>query len=189
MQSTAQAKRNRRVAFMALGVFVGMVGMAYASVPLYRAFCNATGFNGTALRADAAPAQASDKFVNIRFDANAAGALGWTFEPKQNVMRVRIGEQNLAQFIAHNNGSLANAGSAVYNISPPQAGAYFNKIQCFCFTRQELKPGETIEFPVSFFVDPDFLKDPDSKQIPEITLSYTFYPAEAAKPQQQANSN
>jgi len=189
MQSPAQKRQNRRVGFIAAGVFAGMVGMAYASVPLYRAFCNATGFNGTALRAAQAPAVASDKFINIRFDANSASELGWAFAPKQTVMRVKIGEQNIATFEARNNGAIENVGSAVYNISPPTAGAYFNKIQCFCFTRQVLKAGEAAEFPVTFFVDPDILKDADGKLIPEITLSYTFYPADAAQPQKQAFAN
>lgn len=189
MQRPGQNKRNTRVALMALSVFAGMVGMAYASVPLYRAFCQATGFGGTALRADAAPTQVSDQFINIRFDANSASELGWTFAPKQNVMRVRLGEQSIAIFEARNNGSTENSGSAVYNLSPPTAGAFFNKIQCFCFTRQTLKAGETAELAVKFFVDPEILKDPDGKSIPEITLSYTFYPAAVVDPQKQANAN
>ena len=184
-----QYDRNTRVALMAAGLFFGMIGMAYASVPLYRIFCQSTGFNGTALRATRAPGQATDKFINVRFDANSASELGWTFAPKQNVMRVQIGEQNIALFEARNNGTTENTGSAVYNISPPTAGAFFNKIQCFCFTRQTLKAGESAEFPVTFFVDPDILKDPDGKLIPEITLSYTFYPAEVVPPQKQANAN
>jgi cytochrome c oxidase assembly protein subunit 11 len=189
MAATSSKRSNAKVALLASGVFVGMLGMAYASVPLYRAFCQATGFNGTALRADHAPLAASDRFINIRFDANTASELGWAFAPKQNVMRVRIGEQNMALFAARNLGASENAGSAVYNISPPQAGAFFNKIQCFCFTRQVLKPGEAAEFPVSFYVDPDILNDADGKLIPEITLSYTFYPADAAKPLKQALAN
>jgi len=189
MPSPAQKRQNRRVGIIAALGFASMVGMAYASVPLYRAFCNATGFNGTALRAAQAPAQSTDKFINIRFDGNSASELGWSFAPKQNVMRVRIGEQSMALFEAHNNGSVENVGSAVYNISPPTAGAFFNKIQCFCFTRQTLKPGEAAEFPVTFFVDPAILKDTEGKQIPEITLSYTFYPADAGKPQKQALAN
>ena len=155
MLSPEQQRNNKRVGVIAALCFAGMVGMAYASVPLYRAFCNATGFNGTALRAAQAPALATDKFMTIRFDGNSASELGWSFAPKQNTMRVRIGEQNIALFEARNNGAVENVGSAVYNISPPTAGAFFNKIQCFCFTRQTLKPGEAAEFPVTFFVDPD----------------------------------
>ncbi|MEO9167157.1 MAG: cytochrome c oxidase assembly protein [Aestuariivirga sp.] len=189
MQSPEQQKQNRRVGFIAAAFFAGMVGMAYASVPLYRIFCQTTGFNGTALRAARAPAQASDTFINVRFDANSASELGWSFVPKQEVMKVKIGGQYIALFEARNNGSTENTGSAVYNISPPTAGAFFDKIQCFCFTKQTLKAGESAEFPVTFFVDPDILKDPDGKLIPEITLSYTFYPADAAKPQKQANAN
>ena len=189
MRPAPQNKRNIRVAVLAATLFVGMIGLAYASVPLYRAFCQATGFGGTALRADAAPLRATDKFINIRFDANVSSELGWAFAPKQNVMRVRIGEQNIAYFEARNNASTEKVGSAVYNISPPTAGAYFNKIQCFCFTRQVLKAGEATEFPVTFFVDPEILNDADGKLIPEITLSYTFYPADAAVPQKQATAN
>ena len=189
MQGSSQNQRNTRVALLALSVFVSMVGLAYASVPLYRAFCQATGFGGTPLRAAQAPGVVSDKFINIRFDANSASELGWAFAPKQNVMRVRLGEQNIAVFEAHNNSSSEKVGSAVYNISPPTAGAFFNKIQCFCFTRQTLKAGATAEFPVTFFVDPEILKDPDGKLIPEITLSYTFYPADALTPQKLAKAN
>ena len=184
-----QYDRNTRVALLAAGLFVGMIGMAYASVPLYRIFCQTTGFNGTALRATRAPEQATDKFINVRFDANSASELGWTFAPKQNVMRVKIGEQNIAYFEGRNNSDREEVASAVYNISPPSAGSFFNKIQCFCFTRQTLKAGESAEFPVTFFVDPDILKDPDGKLIPEITLSYTFYPADVVPPQKQANAN
>ncbi|HEY5364526.1 MAG TPA: cytochrome c oxidase assembly protein [Aestuariivirga sp.] len=184
-----QYDRNTRVALMAAGLFFGMIGMAYASVPLYRIFCQRTGFNGTALRATRAPEHASDKFINVRFDSNSASELGWTFVPKQNVMRVQIGEQNIAYFEGRNNSDREEVASAVYNISPPSAGAFFNKIQCFCFTRQTLKAGESAEFPVTFFVDPDILKDADGKLIPEITLSYTFYPAAAATPQKQALAN
>ena len=189
MQSAAQKRQNRRVGFLAALGFASMVGAAYASVPLYRIFCQATGFNGTALIAAQAPAVAIDQFITIRFDANAAGELGWVFSPKQNTMRVRIGEQNISYFEARNNSDRSEVGSAVYNISPPMAGSFFNKIQCFCFTRQSLKPGEAAEFPVTFFVDPAIVKDPDGKLIPEITLSYTFYPADAGQPQKQVLAN
>ena len=174
------ATKNLRVAFAAGAMFVAMVGLAYASVPLYKIFCQQTGFGGTTQRAAKAPDEATQQFINVRFDTNTASELNWRFQPKQTVMRVKIGEQNMAYFEATNMASHENTGSAVYNVSPPLAGAYFDKIQCFCFTKQTIKSGESVEFPVSFFVDPDILKDAGAKSIDEITLSYTFYPAEAA---------
>ena len=173
-------RKNLRVALAAGAFFVTMVGLAYASVPLYKIFCQQTGFGGTTQRATKAPEKATEQFINVRFDTNTASELNWRFQPKQTVMRVKIGEQNMAYFEATNLGTHDNTGSAVYNVSPPLAGAYFDKIQCFCFTKQTIKSGESVEFPVEFFVDPDILKDADAKGIGEITLSYTFYPAEAA---------
>ena len=163
---------------MAGSAALGMVGLAYASVPLYSMFCKATGFGGTTQRADAAPETATDKFITIRFDANTAGSLGWNFHPVQSVMKVKIGEQNMAHYSATNTADKVLTGSAIFNVTPAEAGAYFNKIQCFCFTEQTLKPGETADLPVDFFVDPAILDDPDSKSISEITLSYTFFPVD-----------
>jgi cytochrome c oxidase assembly protein subunit 11 len=157
-----------------------MVGLSYASVPLYSLFCKATGFGGTTQRAAQAPAGATDKFIDVRFDANTATTLGWSFKPGQAVMRVKIGAQNMAHYSAKNLTQQTVTGSAVYNVSPGEAGFYFNKIQCFCFTKQTLKPGESVDLPVVFFVDPAILDDADAKGIHEITLSYTFYPADAA---------
>ena len=173
--------KNLRVAFTAAGVTFAMLGLSYAAVPFYKAFCQATGFGGTTQRADAAPAQSTDQFISIRFDANTSGALPWNFQPRQTEMKIKIGEQALAFFDAKNVGDKVLTGSAVFNVTPPSAGAYFNKIQCFCFTKQTLTPGESKEFPVSYFVDPAILDDPDAKGIHEITLSYTFYPADADK--------
>ena len=172
------ARKNLRVAAIAGTVVLGMVGLTYASVPLYSMFCKATGFGGTTQRADAAPETATDKFITIRFDANTAGSLGWNFHPVQSVMKVKIGEQNMAHYSATNTSGKVLTGSAIFNVSPSEAGAYFNKIQCFCFTEQTLKPGETADLPVDFFVDPAILDDPDSKSISEITLSYTFFPVD-----------
>lgn len=155
-----------------------MIGLTYASVPLYSMFCKATGFGGTTQRADVAPETATDKFVTIRFDANTAGSLGWNFHPVQSLMKVKIGEPNQAHYSATNMTRKKLTGSAVFNVTPAEAGAYFNKIQCFCFTEQTLKPGESADFPVEFFVDPAMLDDPDSKSISEITLSYTFFPVD-----------
>lgn len=176
--------KNRRVAFVAAAVFCGMVGLAYASVPLYRLFCQATGFGGTTQVAIAAPAQASTKTVSIRFDANASTEMGWNFRPVQSTLVVKIGEPSFAHYKATNMSSDTVTGTAKFNVTPTSAGIYFNKIQCFCFTKQTLKPGETTDFPVQFFVDPAFLDDPDTKDIGEITLSYSFFPI---APDQQAN--
>ncbi len=172
------ARKNLRVAAAAASVAVVMVGLAYASVPLYSMFCEVTGFGGTTQRADVAPETATDKFITIRFDANTAGSLGWNFHPVQSVMKVKIGEQNMAHYSATNTTDKVLTGSAIFNVTPSEAGAYFNKIQCFCFTEQTLKPGESADLPVDFFVDPAILDDPDSKSISEITLSYTFFPVD-----------
>ena len=183
--------KNRRVALIAGGVAAGMIGLAYASVPLYSMFCKATGFGGTPQRAEVAPDTATEKFITIRFDANTAGSLGWNFHPVQSVMKVKIGEQNMAYYDARNTGANTNTGTAVFNVSPTSAGAYFDKIQCFCFTKQTLKAGQAEELPVSFFVDPAILDDADAKEIKEITLSYTFYPSSdpAVQSKTAANTN
>lgn len=173
--------RNLRVALLSVGVVAGMVGLTYASVPLYRLFCQVTGFGGTTQRAEAAPQKTIDKLVSVRFDANTSGGLTWNFHPVQTVMKVKFGEQNMAYYKATNKSDRTVTGTAVFNVTPPQAGAYFNKIQCFCFTEQTLKPGESVEMPVTFFVDPDMLQDPDAVSVDEITLSYTFYPVDKPK--------
>ena len=144
-------RKNLRVAAAAGLVFAGMIGLTYASVPLYSMFCKATGFGGTTRRADAAPGTATGKFITIRFDANTADSLGWNFHPVQALMKVRIGEQNLAHYSATNLTGKKLTGSAVFNVTPAEAGAYFNKIQCFCFTEQTLKPGESARFAGGFF--------------------------------------
>ena len=189
-------RKNFRVAAAAGLVFAGMIGLTYASVPLYNMFCKATGFGGTPRRADAAPSSTTGKFITIRFDANTADSLGWSFHPVQSLMKIRIGEQYLAHYSATNVTGKKLTGSAVFNVTPTEAGAYFNKIECFCFTEQTLKPGESADLPVDFFVDPAILDDPDSRSISEITLSYTFFPvdkpdavsaAESQPPKQIAN--
>jgi cytochrome c oxidase assembly protein subunit 11 len=176
-----QLSRNARVVLMSTATVVAMVGLTYASVPLYRLFCQVTGFGGTTQRAETAPQQVLDKTVSVRFDANTSGKLEWTFHPVQPSVKVKFGEQSMAYYEAVNRSDKTLTGSAVFNVTPVQAGAYFNKIQCFCFTEQTLKPGEKIEMPVTFFVDPDMLKDPDAEGIDEITLSYTFYPVDKPK--------
>ena len=173
--SAASAVARRRTGLIAAGLALAMLALAYASVPLYRLFCQVTGFGGTTQRAETAPQQVLDKTVSVRFDANTSGKLDWTFHPVQPAVKVKFGEQSMAYYEAVNRSDKTLTGSAVFNVTPVQAGAYFNKIQCFCFTEQTLKPGEKIEMPVSFFVDPDMLDDADAAGIEEITLSYTFF--------------
>ena len=173
--------KNLRVALLAASVAAGMVGMSYAAVPLYRLFCQVTGFGGTTQRAEAAPERATDSIISVRFDANTSGNLAWSFHAMQTSMTVKVGEQNMAYYKATNISDQPVTGTAVFNVTPVQAGAYFNKIQCFCFTEQTLQPGESIEMPVSYFVDPDMLEDADAAGIKEITLSYTFYPVDKPK--------
>ncbi len=141
-------KRNRQVAVAAACVAVAMVGLAYASVPLYRLFCQATGFGGTTQRAEVAPGAAGGRMLTIRFDANTATSLPWSFHPEQLEMNVKLGEQNLAFYRAANLSDKEATGSAIFNVTPDEAGAYFNKIQCFCFNEQKLKAGETVDMPV-----------------------------------------
>ncbi len=170
------ARRNTRVALICAVVFVAMVGSAFAAVPLYRAFCQATGFAGAVRRGNAAPTVVSDKTVSVRFDTNVRG-LDWSFEPSQRSQTVRLGESKLAFFRATNTGDKPVTGRALYNILPESAGPYFSKLECFCFKNQTIQPGETVEFPVVYFVDPRYAADRDAVAAGPITLSYTFYPA------------
>jgi cytochrome c oxidase assembly protein subunit 11 len=177
---TALALTSRtRTALLAATLGVAMGGLGYASVPLYRLFCQATGLGGTTQRADLAPGAVVGKTISVRFDANHVPALPWTFEPERPAQIVRIGERQMAFFLAQNLSDKPVTGQAGYNVTPTQAGRYFNKIQCFCFSQQTLKPGEKVRMPVVFFVDPKILADPDANDIQEITLSYTFYPVDA----------
>jgi len=161
-----------------------MLGLSYAAVPFYDWFCRVTGFGGTTGVAEAAPDQILDQTVLIRFDASTAADMPWEFTPQQLTMSVRLGENGLAFYEAYNPTSRPIAGTASYNVAPDQAGGYFIKIECFCFTEQVLQPGERIVMPVSFFVDPTILENPEAAGIPEITLSYTFH--QTPLPEQQA---
>ncbi len=189
MTGTAATGRRSKLGLTAAicAVFVAsMVGMAFAAVPLYRIFCQVTGYGGTTQRANAAPAVALDRVISVRFDANVGNGLGWSFRPLTRAIDLRVGEVGKAMFTAENRGSRTITAAAVFNVSPQEVGAYFNKIACFCFTDQTLAPGETVELPVTFFVDPAIASDPELDQIRTITLSYTFYPADpagAGKPQ------
>lgn len=171
-------KRTTRTALL-LGVLVfGMTGLAFASVPLYRAFCQLTGFAGTPQRAEGGSAPgATARTISIRFDANTAG-IPWRFRPVEQRRTVPVGARNIAFYTARNESGRAVTGQASFNVTPSQAGRYFTKIQCFCFTEQTLRPGQEVQMPVTFYVDPAILDDPDARNISEITLSYTFYPVD-----------
>ena len=180
----------RRTGIMTAAFAAGMLGLAYASVPLYRLFCQVTGFGGTTQRAaadDAAPTAMAET-MSIRFDANVADGLGWTFKPVETQTTVRIGERRLAFYRATNLTDQPITGIASFNVSPDTAGAYFVKVQCFCFNEQTLEPGETVDMPVSYYVDPALLKDASARKIDEITLSYTFFPVEEEATKTMANS-
>lgn len=174
-QAKTRTDKKGLVALALAGVVAGMVGLSFAAVPLYQMFCQVTGYGGTTQRADAAPDRILDRTVTVRFDANVDPNLPWTFVPEQRSMQVRIGESSLAFFKATNNSDKAVTGTAGFNVAPQAAGLYFAKVQCFCFTEQTLAPGQSIDMPVSFFVDPKFVDDESTVNIPEITLSYTFY--------------
>ncbi|CAN7201326.1 cytochrome c oxidase assembly protein [Neorhizobium sp. LjRoot104] len=178
-----QVKRvSNSAIFAGCAVFVaGMVGAAYASVPLYRLFCQVTGYNGTTQRVE----QYSDKILNkpiqVTFDANISPGLNWEFKPAKTV-NPKIGETVQIEYTATNRSSKPTTGSAVFNVTPMEAGAYFNKVECFCFTEQTLQPGQSVQMPVVFFVDPEIATAQETKNIKTITLSYTFYPSEPSKP-------
>jgi cytochrome c oxidase assembly protein subunit 11 len=173
-QSFPAGGRNRNVAYILVAVVALMVGAAYAAVPLYRIFCQVTGYAGTTQRAESNPKGVIDRMMTVRFDSNLTAGIPWTVTPAAPVT-AKIGTVETIDFIAHNNSDKAVTGQASFNVSPETTGAYFNKIQCFCFTQQTLQPGETAHMPVVFFVDPDIAKDHDLDTIRAITLSYTFY--------------
>ena len=171
------AASNRKVATRAILFALAMLALAFAAVPLYRAFCQATGFGGTTQRAVVAPgAQVAAGSIGVRFDANINPQLPWRFEPEQETVRIQPGARTTIYFDATNLSARTTTGQAVFNVTPEQAGPYFSKIQSFCFNEQTLKAGEKARMPVVFFVDPKVRTDPATSDIDEITLSYTFYP-------------
>ncbi len=176
--ATRMPKRRRDLAVAAAcGVFVAMmVGMSYAAVPLYNWFCRTTGFGGTTQVATVAPAGVLDRRITVRFDANIAPGLPWRFEPEVNSIDVRIGEVATVYYTVINTTARETLGQAAYNVTPPTVGAYFSKINCFCFTEQRLKPGEKREMAVVFFIDPALAANSENDGLNTITLSYTFYP-------------
>lgn len=173
-------RRNAWVGAMAIAGALFMLGLGYAAVPLYQLFCQVTGFGGTTMTAtesDAAgaAAAATGQKVSIRFDASTASDVPWTFRPSQATDTITIGERDIATYVARNEGSKPVTGMATFNVEPEQAGKYFNKIQCFCFTEQTLAPGQEVTMPVLYYVDPAMLEDPNMKGVEQITLSYTFH--------------
>jgi cytochrome c oxidase assembly protein subunit 11 len=172
--------RNARTALMGVGVIAGMVGLTAASVPLYDWFCRVTGFGGTTQVSEGAPVEVVDRAITVRFNADVDPALGWRFEPVERTVEVKIGENRLAFYEATNTSDRPLVGTATFNVTPFDAGPYFSKIHCFCFNEQPLMPGESAEMPVSFYVDPAILEDPDTANLRTITLSYTFFLAETA---------
>jgi len=181
MASVALQQKNRRVALIFVCVAAAMLGLGYAAVPLYDLFCRVTGFGGTtqvateAQAANAALLSAGAPTISIRFDANTARDMPWTFRPRQVTDTVQIGQRDMAIFEAKNLSSVPVTGTATFNVEPEQAGIHFNKIQCFCFTEQTLQPGQEVTMPVLYFVDPKALDDPAMEGVEQITLSYTFH--------------
>lgn len=169
-------RRDFAVAFLCGGFVALMVGTAYAAVPLYSWFCHATGFGGTTQVATKLPTHESARTVTVRFDANTAAGLPWSFKPERNTIDVRLGQVVTVYYRVSNEAARVTVGQAGYNVSPSTVGIYFEKINCFCFTTQTMQPGETRDMPVVFYVDPKLAKDSEQDKITTITLSYTFYP-------------
>lgn len=169
-------RSNAKVVMYCLGALLFMGSLTAASPTLYRIFCQVTGYGGTTQRADAPSQTVLDRIVTVRFDANVSPKLPWKFEPVQHTMDVKVGENALAFYRATNTSDKPVKGTAAFNVAPEAAGIYFNKIECFCFTEQTLQPGQSVEMPVSFFIDPKIVEDRDTEQLANLTLSYVFYP-------------
>jgi cytochrome c oxidase assembly protein subunit 11 len=177
MAAQRQGPRRAPTAVLLVAVVAGMVGLSFASVPLYRIFCAATGYEGTTQRASAAPTDIAKSLVTVRFNAEIAPELNWEFRPLVEEVKVHPGEQNQVFFRAVNRSNEGITAQAVYNVTPAKTGIYFDKLQCFCFNAQYLAPGESKDMGVVFFVDPDMLKDPDTNDVRTITLSYSMFKA------------
>jgi len=175
----ARRPNNGRMVIVLVAIVGGMVGLTYASVPLYSLFCKVTGYGGTPqIDANAKPSSKSDRMITVRFDANTDKRLPWRFKPLQKQMTVRLGETGLAMFEAENLSNERVVGQATYNVTPYKVASYFNKIACFCFDEQVLEPGQKASMPVQFFVDPEIFDDPETSDVSTITLSYTFFRVE-----------
>jgi cytochrome c oxidase assembly protein subunit 11 len=175
---TSLAAKNRNVAVRAALFGLAMLALAFAAVPLYRVFCQVTGFGGTTMKAEGPAPGAVAGQIGVRFDANISPTLPWKFEPEQATVRIHPGARTTIYYKASNYTARRTVGTATFNVTPEIAGKYFSKIECFCFTEQVLKGGESVRMPVVFYVDPKLREDPDTRHIDEITLSYTFYPVE-----------
>ena len=174
--------RHRYTALLAGVVVLGMLGLSFAAVPLYKAFCQATGFGGTTQVAEKAPTKPGTRKLVVRFDNNVASGLPWHFEPETPSVTLRTGETATVFYKVTNLSDRPTAGLASYNVSPDQAGSYFNKLACFCFSEQHLGPHETAEWPVVFFLDPALETDETMANVGGVTLSYTFFAVKDDKP-------
>lgn len=171
--------KNAKMLMTIMGVVVLMVGLSFASVPLYDMFCRVTGFGGTTMVSDKLPDEIKERTVKIHFDTNTSRNMNWDFKPEKYEETVKLGQQGLIAFVAKNNSRVPTAGTALYNVTPAKVGKYFQKIQCFCFAEQILSPGQEMQMPVLFYVDPKLDDDPTMEDVKTITLSYTFFPAES----------
>src|SRR5436190_2705883 len=174
---TGASHRDLLVGFLCGGMVAAMIGASFAAVPFYSWFCRTTGYGGTTQVAKAAPAQISERTITVRFDSNVAAGLPWRFDPERRSIDVKLGQVVTVYYAVTNEAARATIGQAGYNVSPPTAGIYFEKINCFCFTEQTMKPGEKRDMAVVLYVDPKLAKDHEQDGVNSITLSYTFYPA------------
>ena len=189
--TTVARRRNARTGVVLAGIVAGMVGLSFASVPLYRLFCQVTGYGGTTQIAAAAPGAVSERVIKVRFNADIAPGLPWSFKPVQREIALKVGESGLAYFRARNLAAKAVTGTSTFNVTPLKAGKYFSKVQCFCFDEQRLEAGQELDMAVSFFVDPEILSDRNLDEVKTITLSYTFFraPGDAETGAEQANAD
>lgn len=171
-------KNTKTISVIFIVVFA-MIGLAFASVPLYRIFCQMTGFGGTTMLATSLPDRTVDRDVTVRFNTNTSPDIDWSFKPEKPEETIKLGQQGLIAFKARNNGAKPSTGTAVYNVTPAKVGQYFSKIQCFCFGEQTLAAGQEMDMPVVFFIDPKFNEDPEMDDVSTITLSYTFFRTES----------
>jgi len=172
-------RRQGATVLVLVGIVLGMTGLTLASVPLYRLFCQVTGYGGTTQRADIAPGAKGDTLIKVRFNAETATDLGWEFRPLEHEVLVRPGEERIIAYRAVNRTAKPVTGTATFNVTPLKAGPHFMKVACFCFEEQHLAPGESVDMPVSFFIDPEMLEDPTTREVRTITLSYTMFRAKS----------
>lgn len=178
-EATVRERRTNAATAIACATFVvAMVGAAYAAVPLYELFCRVTGYGGTTQRAESAPVAPIDRQITVRFDANVAGGLNWTLKPKQRTITLNVGEVGTTAYTAASKTDRTSWGTATFNVTPFEAGSYFSKIECFCFSEQKLEPAEVADMGVTFFIDPAIAEDSNLDHVNTITLSYTMFPAD-----------